>query len=177
VRPQTNADFFARVRYWSATLLFLAGLLGIIGSFLDWVSIEPPPRLPTGEDFEGNEFGEEGTAEPFTGVEAGDGWFVVGASAVLILAAAFLVLGKRTGWLAFLATLLIGAIAISIYRQLSEPTSGLMERMNVFGEADPNIGLTLVAVSAVAGLIGSVIAISATPRRATIEEYESSEPL
>ena len=165
-----NVDFFTKARYWAATIVFVAGLLGAIGSVLNWVTIEPPPRLPTGEDFEGEEFGEEGEPEPFTGIEASDGWFVLGASVVLVIAAALLVLGRRTAWLAFFATLFIGAIAISTYRQVSDPLSSLSERMEVFGRADPGIGLVLVAASAIAGLIGSVVAIAATPRRPPEEE-------
>jgi hypothetical protein len=144
--------------------MFVAGLLGGIGASLDWVDIEPPPRLPTGEDFEGNEFGESGEAEPFNGLEAGDGWVVVVASAVLVAAGTMLVLGRRTGWLGFVASLPIGAIAVADYRAVSEPTSRLAERMNLFGEVSPGIGLTLVGISAVIGLIGSVISIAASPR-------------
>jgi hypothetical protein len=163
VKRARDSDFFTRARSWGATLVFLAGLLGFVGSFLSWVDIEPPPRLPTGEDFEGQEFGESGEAEAFNGVEAGDGWIVVGASVVLVIAATLLVLGRRTGWLAFVATIPIGAIAVADYRAVSEPTSRLSERMNLFGEVSPGIGLLLVAVSALVGLIGSVVAIAATP--------------
>jgi hypothetical protein len=171
VKRAQDGDFFARARNWGATLIFIAGLLGILGSFLSWVSIEPPPRLPTGEDFEGQEFGESGAPETFTGVEARDGWYVIGASLVLVVAGTMIVLGRRAGWLAFVATLPIGGIAVADYRAVSEPTSALAERMDLFGNVSPGIGLTLVGVAAVVGLIGSVIAIAASPpQRAVIEE-------
>ena len=150
--------------------MILAGLAGVTGAFLDWVSIEPPPRLPTGTDFEGQQFGERGKPEPFTGIEAGDGWVVVGGGAVLIAAGVLLIAGRRAGWLAFLATIPIGAIAIADYRAIVEPTSALADKMDLFGDVSPAIGLTLVAVSAVLGLIASVMAIAATPSRPLVVE-------
>jgi hypothetical protein len=171
VKRAQNGDFFARARLWGATLIFVAALLGILGSFLSWVNIEPPPRLPTGENFEGEQFGEQGEPETFTGVEARDGWYIVGASVVLVIAAILLANGRRTGWLAFVATLPIGAIAVADYRAVSEPTSAIAERMDLFGDVSPGIGLTLVGIAAVVGLIGSVVAIAASPpQQAAVEQ-------
>ena len=138
--------------------MFAGGAAAIIGSLLDWVTITPPPRLPARE---------VENAQPFTGIETGDGWWVI-AGGVLLIAGAFLVvLRRRSGWawLAFLASVVIGSIAIADYRGIGDLSSSISRRMEIVGEARPAVGITLVAAGALVGLIASVAAVAATPRR------------
>lgn len=138
--------------------MFAGGAAAIIGSLLDWVTITPPPRLPAAE---------VENAQPFTGIEATDGWWVIAGGVVLIAAAFLVVLRRRSGWawLAFLASVVIGSIAIADYRGIGDLESALSQRMDVVGDAEPALGITLVAAGALVGLISSVAAVAATPRR------------
>jgi energy-converting hydrogenase Eha subunit C len=146
-------DFLDRARSVAASVMFAAGLAAIVGSLLDWVTIDPPPRLPPDQN-----------ADSFTGIEAGDGWWVVLGALSIIAGATLLVLRPRPlyGWLAFLGSTLIGAIAIADYRDVDE----LTERMDRVGrDIDPALGLSLVAAAALVGLIASVAGVAASPRR------------
>ena len=39
-----------------------------------------------------------------------------------------------------------------------------MERTDTVGDADPGVGILLVSVGAIAGLIGGVVGLAATPK-------------
>jgi hypothetical protein len=149
-------DYFERARMWAGTGLFAAAALVILGSFLDWVTVDAlPDRIPANQ---------AARAEPFNGFDIGDGWWTLGAGLVLLLCAVLLVLRpvSRYAWWAFVAAIVCGGIAISDYR-------GIAEVFNEWGGIgrgpSAGIGLTLVAAGAFVGLISSVAAIAATPRR------------
>lgn len=151
--PDTS-DFFERARAVAASVLFAAGAAALIGSFLDWVTVEAvPPEVPQEQAHR---------LPPFSGLELGDGWAVLGAALVLLLAA-FLVVMKGTsgfGWLAFLAAIVIGGIAISDYRGIEEVH---LDMEGIGSGPRPGLGLTLVAAAGMIGLIASVGAIAASP--------------
>ncbi|MDQ4095446.1 MAG: hypothetical protein M3174_04470 [Actinomycetota bacterium] len=163
MRRSPRLDFFDRARVWAGVFVLLAGLTAVIGSVVDWVTVTPPPQPPAGVNFEDETFAADESSEPFTGVEAGDGWVTLIAGGVEMAAGLLLIMRRRGGWLGVLATVPMGAVAISIYRQLT-PTSELMERTQTVGDADPGIGLALVAGAALIGLIASVIGLAATPK-------------
>ncbi|MGH2730383.1 MAG: hypothetical protein ACRDJI_07200 [Actinomycetota bacterium] len=145
-------DFMERARSVAASVLFAAGLAAILGSVIDWVTIEPPPRLPSDQN-----------AEPFTGVEADDGWWVIAAAVLVITSAVLLVLRRRSlyGWLGFAASTVIGSIAVADYRGVEE----LAERMDRVGrDVDPGLGLSLVAAAALVGLLASAAGAAASPK-------------
>lgn len=153
---ETTVGFLDRARGAAAAGLIAAGATGILGSLLDWVTITAPPT-------------EQGRAEatrPFNGVEATDGWWVIGLSAVLILMAIMLTVRRRSlyAWLGFLVSIVIGGIAIADYRGIGEISSSISQRMDIVGDADPAIGITLVAASALIGVIASLVGVAATPR-------------
>lgn len=146
-------DFLARARAWAGTGLFLAGALMILGSSLDWVTIERfPDRIPADQ---------RTNAQPFNGFEVGDGYWTAGAGLVLMIGAVLLVLRARHAWVGFVGAIVGGAVAISDYRSIG----ALFERSNAIGSGiEPGVGLTLVAASALLGLVSSVAAMAATPR-------------
>jgi len=151
-------DYFARARAWAATGLFLAAAVTILGSFLDWVKVDAlPPTVPANQ---------APRAEPFNGLDIGDGWWTLGAGAFLLLCAVLLVLrpASRFAWWAFFASILCGGIAISDYRGIAEVFN---EWGGIGAGPSPGIGLTLVAAGALLGLIASVTAIAATPKAET----------
>lgn len=151
-------DIFERARAIAASILVATAIAGAVGSFLPWVTITPAGRVVEESDV-------RNVSEPFTGVEARDGWYVLAGAAVLLVSAVGLLLHRRRGyaWLAFLASIMIGAVAIAALRAIEDPTSGLSRRMNIIGDADPAFGLTLVAATAIIGLIASAVALVATP--------------
>lgn len=159
--PPSTGDFFERARAIAASVLFAAGAAALIGSFLDWVTVEAvPPEVPQEQAHR---------LPPFTGLELGDGWVVLGAAVVLLLAA-FLVVMKGTsgfGWLAFLASVVIGGIAISDYRRIEEVH---LDMEGIGTGPGPGLGLTLVAAAGILGLIASVAAIAASPSRPSDSE-------
>ena len=157
-------SFFDRARIWAGAIMLLAGVAAVVGSVVDWVTVTPPPEPPPGVDFADRPFAEGESSEPFTGLEAGDGWLTVAAGGAQLLAGLLLITRRRGGWLGILASIPIGAIAISGYRALSSPTSALLDRTDTVGDADPAWGLTLIASAALVGLIAAVIGIAATPR-------------
>ena len=150
--PQ-ELDIFERARSVASALMFAAGALLILGSLLDWVTIEPPPFVPADQ---------RELAEPFTGLDAedGSGWISLTAGAILIPCSMLLFFRSRSlwAWFGFLASIVAGAIAFSNYRNPEE----LRE---VSGQADPAFGLTLVTAAALVGVIASVAGITATPHR------------
>ena len=151
-----DGDFFDRARSVAASLLFAAGAAAIAGSLLEWVTIEPPPIAPASENF-----------SPYTGLEARDGWFTLIAGVLLFVAALGLVLRQRAswGWLGFITSICMGAIAIADYKGVGHLESSISERMERAGAISPALGLTLVSAAAVIGLIAAVTGIAATPRR------------
>jgi hypothetical protein len=154
--PLMRGDYFDRARSVAAAILIAAAAAAIIGSFLNWVTITPPTT----------EAGRRQASQPFSGVEARDGWYVIAAAAILALSSIGLVLRRRGVYavLALVAAMVIGAIAFADYRGIGEVTSSISERMNVVGDADPAAGIMLVAAGGFAGLIGAVIGLVATPR-------------
>jgi hypothetical protein len=159
----SGGDYFERARLVAVALLFVAAATAIAGSFLDWVRITERPRLQGDLDFE-QEVEEPKRSVPYSGTDAPDGWIVVGAAVVLLVATVGLALRRRTGWLAFLATVVIGAIAFAAYRSVGDISSSLSRRMEIVGDPEPALGITLVAAAAVAALLGSVLAMIASPR-------------
>lgn len=157
-------DFFDRARIWAGVIVLLAGLVAVLGSVVDWVTVTPPPDPPPGIDFEEKPFAADENSDPFNGLEAGDGWATLAAGGVEMVAGLLLIGKRRGGWLGVLATVPMGAVAISVYKQLGSPTSELMERTKTVGDADPGLGLTLIAGAALVGLIASVIGVAATPK-------------
>ena len=169
MRGQHEArDVFDTARLWAVALLVLAGALATIGSTLEWVDIVVQPEIRGDVNFGVNqpEVEEPPVSRPFTGLEAGDGWFVLGAGALMITSAALLWFTRsgRFAWLGFLAAVVTGAIAFTDYRGVGDFTSSISQRMNLVGKVVPALGLTLVAAAALVGLVGSVIGIAATPR-------------
>jgi hypothetical protein len=155
-------DFLHRARRVASGLLVLAGLLAIVGSFLPWVSISPPAVLPAEE---------AANAQAFTGVEARDGWWVVGSGGILTLLALGVVARGRSlyGWLAFLVSVVVGSIVIADYRGLNEITSAISRRMNIVGDATAGAGLVIVGIAALIGVIGALVAVAAAFKPDVVE--------
>lgn len=148
----------------AGTIIMASGAAAILGSTLDWVTITPPPKVRPAlreMDLQGVK-----ASEPFTGIEAGDGWWVLGAGVVLILAAGMLILRRRSlyAWIALLAAMVIGGITFADFRAIGNLSSGLARRMDIVGLAKPSLGITLVAASALVGIVASGAGIAATPR-------------
>ncbi|MGH2749148.1 MAG: hypothetical protein ACRDKB_14675 [Actinomycetota bacterium] len=157
-----RGDYFDRARRVAATGLFVAGVLAVAGSLLPWVEVTPPLVVPEAE---------AERADALIGIEISDGRVVLVAGVVIIAAAALLVLRRRSGWawLALAASILVGAIGISDYRQVSgfRPEAGVqppfVRRAERAGEVDPAFALILVAAAGIVGLVASVGALAATP--------------
>ncbi|MGH2819364.1 MAG: hypothetical protein ACRDJ5_01785, partial [Actinomycetota bacterium] len=164
-------DFFDKARAWAVAVMLAAGVGGVIGSLLDWVTITPPPRGPGNVDF-GREIERSRPTVPFNGIEAADGWWTLGAGLLLGVAAVLLLVRRRAryAWLGLLAAMLMGAVAIADYRAIDDLRSSLSQRMDIVGDADPALGITLVAGAALVGLIGAVAGVTATPHRETARE-------
>lgn len=148
----SSGGYFERLRAISASVLFAAATAAIIGSLLDWVVVDAtPPEVPTDQ---------LDRLPPFTGLEIGDGWFVIAASIVVVISAFFIVLKARLAWLAFLGSVVIGGIAISDYRGVADLH---LELEGIGRGPRPGLGLTLVAAAGVIALIASVASIAASP--------------
>jgi hypothetical protein len=157
-------DFFDRARSVAGGILMASGAAAMVGSMLDWVTITPPPRvLPAFRDMDLQ--GVE-ASQPFSGLEAGDGWWVIGAGAIMMLAAGLLIVRRRSfyGWIALLAAMVIGGITFADFRAIGDLGSGLSRRMDVVGQARPALGITLVAAAALVGIVAAGAGIAATPR-------------
>ena len=148
----TPGDYFERARAISASVLFAAAAAAIIGSVLDWVVVDAtPPDVPSDQ---------ADRLPPFTGLEIGDGWFVIGAAVVVLISAFFIVSKGSYAWLAFLGSVVIGGIAIADYRRVAD----IHLELEAIGRGPrPGLGLTLVAAAGVIALIASVACIAATP--------------
>jgi hypothetical protein len=162
-------DFFDRARRVAVALLILAGFAAIAGSSLDWVTITVRPQIDPQADFGSDQDALEdpGRIRPFYGLEAGDGYWALGGGIVIVIAAGLLLIRPRGRWaiLAFLASLIIGAIAFADYRGVGDVSSSISTRMEIVGGARPGVGLTLVAAAGFLGIVGSAAAIAATPPR------------
>ena len=164
-----GGDYLDRMRGIAAAALVAAAIAASTGSLLDWVQITQRPALVPGYDFgEGSStvLAPEQT-QPFTGIEANDGWWVIGASVVIVIAAALLLTRRKSlyGWLAFLAAVVMGTIVFADYRGIGDLSSSISHRMDIVGKAQPAIGLTMVAAAVVVAVVGSLVAIAATPRQ------------
>ena len=148
-----SGDFFERARAVAATVLFLCAAVAILGSFLDWVTVEPPQVIPADQ---------ASRVAAFNGLDAGDGVAVIIAALVVIAAAVLIVLRARSffAWLAFIASMVIGGIAIADFRGIE---TLFYEEMDRIGDPSPGIGLVLVAAGGLVGLVAAVAAVAATP--------------
>lgn len=162
-----GGDFFDKVRSFAAAVILAAAAAATLGTVLDWVRITERPNLAPDADFGDVAVETPTQTEPFNGLEARDGWWVLAAAAVLVVAATLLVLRRKSvyGWLAFFASILMGSIAVADYRGIGDLSSSISQRMQIVGEAEAGIGLTLVAAAALIGLVGSLAAVAASPRR------------
>ncbi|MFN2490755.1 MAG: hypothetical protein ABR529_13685 [Actinomycetota bacterium] len=163
-----SKDFFDWVRVWAVAVMLAAGVAAIVGSALEWVTITVRPELRQDTLFDaGNEPEEPEMTKPFTGLAARDGWWSLAGGVILIAAALLLLVRQRArwGWLGVIGAVLIGAVAIADYRGIGNLSSNISRRLNIVGEAEPGIGLTLVVAAALIGLIGSVAGIAASPPR------------
>ena len=169
-----SGDFFDRARRWAVAVMLAAGVAAIVGSSLEWVTITARPELRAGTRFGNDDAGveEPRVTEPFTGLEANDGWWSL-AGGVVLLVSAILLLARRTslwGWIGLLGAVVVGAIAIADYRGIGDLSSSISHRLDIVGGAEPGVGITLVVAAALAGLVGSVAGIAASPSRATNDD-------
>ena len=136
-----------------------AGAAVILGTVLDWVTIEPPKIVPVDQAPQ---------LEPFTGLETKSAPYLLISAGVVVISALFLVVRRRSlyAWLGFLASMVIGGIAFQNYRGLDELSYEQMERI---GEPSPALGLTLVVAGAVVGLIAGAAGIAGVPPEAEAE--------
>jgi hypothetical protein len=149
----TSRDYFHKARTVTASVLFAAALAATVGSLLDWIVVaEVPPTVP-GDQLD--------RLPPFTGIELGDGWIVIGA-AIIVLVSAFLIVlrGKFAGW-ALLGCIVIGGIAISNYRTVAEVHLALE---GIGRDPRPGLGLTLVTIAGLVGAVAAAGAMAASPR-------------
>ena len=163
-------DFTTKLRIVAGAVLLIVGVLGVVGSVVDWVTITPPGSPPPGVDFEGDPFVPDESTDPFNGLEARDGYVTLVASGLILAAGFLLVIGRKGGGLAFVSSILLGAVAFSAYEGTSSPGSALMERTDTVGDPDPGLGPLLLGIAAVAGLIAAALAVAATPRDAVVDE-------
>lgn len=147
-------DYFDKARSFAAAVLVAVGAAAIVGSFLDWVTIEPPGIIPADQAHK---------LETFNGIEAKDGLVILGAAGIVIFCAVMLVLRKRSAWAwgAFIGSMTIGGIAVADYRGIDQI---FYQEMNRIGDPAPALGLTLVAAAGFIGLIASAAGVAATPR-------------
>jgi LPXTG-motif cell wall-anchored protein len=161
----SQSDIFDRARSVAVAALAAAAVAAILGSFLEWATITKRPQLDPNADFGSQKVEEPQFSEPYTGVEARDGWIVVAAGTLLALSAFGLALRKRKGFavLAFLASMVVGGIAFADYRTVGDVSSSISDRMEIVGDPEPAVGITLVAVAGVVALAGAVTGLVATP--------------
>jgi hypothetical protein len=154
VQGAPTRDIFDNARLLSSVAMALAGIVAVVGSALDWVTFTVP-------DTKTGRILFQHPKAPVGGFDAHDGKVVLVAAIVLGAAGLLLAIQRRGRWavVGLLASVVIGAVAISDYRSVGDASSV------VNGIAHVAPGLTLVAISGLVGLIGSVIGITATPRR------------
>jgi hypothetical protein len=162
-----RSDYFDRARVVAVAVLIVAAGLATAGSFLEWVTIGVRPTVDPEADFGDQEIEEPQIRAPYSGVDATDGWYVIVGSAVLAGAAIALGIAKRRGfaWLAFIAAMFVGAIGFAAYRSVGNLDSSISRRMEIVGDPDPGLGITLVAIGGAIALIGAVLGLVATPAR------------
>jgi len=167
--PPSRGDYFDRGRTIAVAMLAIAAVAAILGSFLDWVTITERPALDPQADFGGQPVEAPKVSEPYSGVEARDGWVVVAAGCLVLLAAAGLAFRRRAIYagLAFVAAMIIGGVAFADYRGIGDISSAISDRMEIFGDPEPAIGIALVAIGGLVGLLGAVLGFVATPRSTT----------
>ena len=167
VSDYSRNDYFDRARIIAVTVLVAASGLAVTGSFLDWVTIGTRPVVDPDADFGGEQLEQPEEPTPYTGVDAIDGWYVIGGSVVVASAAGALAATKKGGyaWLAFIASIFVGSLAFAAYRSVGNLDSSISRRMEIIGDPDPGIGILLVAIGGVAALLGSVLGLISTPAR------------
>ena len=148
-----TTDTFDRARSIAAAFLVAAGAAVILGTALDWVTIEVPPVVPTDQ---------LPATEPFTGLETKSAPYLLIGAGIVILLALLLVARRKAlyAWLAFFVSMMIGAIGFQNYRGIEELFYEQMERI---GEPDPALGLMLVAAGGVVGVIAGAAGAAAIP--------------
>ncbi|MBW3594532.1 MAG: hypothetical protein KY391_03050, partial [Actinobacteria bacterium] len=148
-----TTDIFDRARSIAAAFLVAAGAAVILGTALDWVVIELPPTVPDDQ---------MNATEPFTGLETKSAPYLLIAAGAVILLALLLVARRKSlyAWLAFIVSMIIGAIAFQNYRGIEELFYVQMERI---GDPDPALGLMLVIAGGVVGVIAGAAGIAAVP--------------
>lgn len=162
MRASGTSDYFVRARRVAAAGLVVAAVIAAVGATLPWARATGTPTLVPGTDF-----GNDGAIEPprasVSGLEAGDGWWIVTGAIVLMISATLLLLWARgAGW-GLLASVLIGGIAIADYRGIEQ----LAQDERVAGtEIGAGVGLTLVIGAAFLGTITAVAGMAASPRAA-----------
>ncbi len=152
--PSPSDTFLDRARSIASVVIFVAGVLALVGSLLDWVVItELPGRIPADQ---------RDQALPFAGIEADDGIITASCGAAMVLLPIGLVLRRRSlyAWLTFMAAVTAGAVSIGAYRSIQDLFAHELDRI---GEAEPAFGLSVVIAGGVLGVIGSVAGIAATP--------------
>ena len=156
---ERTRDTFDRARSVSAAFLVAAGAAVILGTVLNWVTIERPPLIPADQ---------EAAATPFTGLETKSAPYLLIAAGAVILLALLLVARRRSiyAWGAFLASIVIGAIAFQNYRGIDEL---FYEQMDRIGDPAPALGLMLVAAGGVVGVIAGAAGVAANPPQAQDE--------
>ena len=150
----------------AVALVIFAGA-AITGSFLSWVSVAVHPSIVPGANFGGrvpsptNDRGRR-----FSGVEAKDGWYVIGSAAVIAAAAIVFGISRRRGFaiLAFAGSIVIAAIGVSDYRGVSDISSTIARRMDIVGVARPGVGLILVTACGFGAILASALALVSAPR-------------
>jgi hypothetical protein len=155
----SQPDFFDRARRVAVAGMIAAGAAGAIGSFLDWVTITRLPGTVPDD--------QAPRAQPASGVDAGDGWWVFLLAVVMINAALALWIRRTSvwAWIGFLASVVIGGIAIADYRAVGRPTSELLRDLDLIGDLDRGIGLLLVLAAGLLGVIFSLVGVAASPYR------------
>lgn len=163
----SRSDYFDRARMVAVAVLIAAAALAITGSFLDWVTITERPTLDPDADFDGQQIEGPEIRAPYSGVDATDGWYVVVGCVVLVTAAGALATTKRGryAWLAFIAAVFVGAVGFAAYRSVGDLDSSISRRMEIIGDPDPGVGITLVAIGGVVALLGAVVGLISTPAR------------
>jgi predicted membrane channel-forming protein YqfA (hemolysin III family) len=162
-----RSDYFDRARLVAVVVLFVAAGIAIAGSFLNWVTISVRPTVDPEADFGGEQIDAPGVRASYSGVDANDGWYVVVGSVVVAAAAAGLAITRRGryAWLAFIAAIFVGAVALAAYRSVGSLDSSISRRMEIVGDPDPGVGIILVAIGGVAALLGAVLGLISTPAR------------
>ena len=167
MREPIVRDYFDKVRSIAAIFLIIAGAAAIVGATLNWVTINECPRLVPGSNFGDQEVEAPPPCVAFSGTDIADGKIIIAGGTVLVAMAMMLLLRKKSSyaWLAFIASMMIGGIAISDYRGIGDLTSPISQRAKLIGDADPAIGLLLVTAGGLIGLLASVAGVAASPRR------------